>query len=82
MRQAELTGQLDLAKRLLRYVRWQRTAARTASVKGQDSKSQLLIGIAKGEHDSYTKMEKYYEKLVDEISLELATTKAKENTDE
>lgn len=82
MRQAELTGQLDLAKRLLRYVRRQKTMAHTALVKVQDSKSQMLIGVAKGDYDSYSKMEKYYEKLVDEISLELATTKAKENTDE
>jgi hypothetical protein len=80
MRVEELTAQVEVVKRLLRYIRRQKTLTQQKLVKGMDTKlGPLLLGEIKGELNSYKSIEALYEKLLIEFTEELDKERAKAN---
>ena len=77
MKVSELTAQVDIAKRMLRYVRRQKTLSYQRLTGYIDKKQKMLADMERGEQRAYGTMETLYERILKETQEELDKEKAK-----
>lgn len=82
IRVAELTSLVDVIKRMLRYVRRQKTLSYQRLTEYLDKKQKVFADIEKGQQQAYGSIEALYEKILNETQEELDKEKAKQVSDE
>lgn len=81
-REYELTANIEIIKRLLRYVRRQHTMTRDKMIKSMDitkARVNSAVQFHKGEIAAYESIEKIYESILAEAQSELSKLKGSTN---